>query len=216
MRRYPLAEKFKAPQGEGLFTGTPFAFMRMVGCSVGQKVCTSCDTDFTGCHDHLGGGLFTAGDLWEWAQPYTYACITGGEPLDRDLYELVTTLIRNRMKVNVETSGTKHPGWLDKLLEERSRGDLYVCVSPKPGYLESMIAFASEIKVILGGLGDGPGWPTLEDALRWSDRGKLVYIQPRNGIIHIDRVAIDEVIKTVDKYPQLRLSAQMHKFLRTR
>lgn len=213
--RYPLAERFKAPQGEGLYAGTPFAFMRMVGCSVGQGVCTHCDTDFHKVHADLGGGLYSQEELQVWAAPYRRACITGGEPLDRELSPLISHLISHDINVSIETSGTKHPRWLNTL-DLYTPEELWVCVSPKPGYLESMLDQADEIKVIVGGLGDGDGWPTVEDAVRWADEGKLVYIQPRNLRLDIDRKALDEAMSLVHLFPQLRLSTQLHKFLRTR
>ena len=207
--KYPVAERFFAPQGEGLFTGTPFAFIRLVGCSVGQKVCTACDTDFSKMHTHLGGGLYTPEELAEWAGDYHHSCLTGGEPLDRDLVPLIEVL--GNTYVHIETSGTVSPPWLSELLDRP-----WVSVSPKPGYQNSMIDRADEIKVILGGLGDGPGWPTVDDALRWASEEKIVYIQPRNGVLDIDRQAMDEAIRVVTENPSLRLSIQAHKYLRVR
>lgn len=233
--KYPLAEKFKAPQGEGVRTGWPTAFMRLVGCSVGQAVCTACDTDFLRMRADLGGGLHTAQELVEWVEPYRYVCITGGEPFDRDLRDLLLVL-DTQAQVQVETSGTKKPDWLDPLPQqprkpgthavgtEQPEGriswrwqDLWVTVSPKPGYLPEMVEHvADEIKYIHGGLGDGPGWPTLDDALRWADMGKVVYVQPRNHVLEPDMRALERVLALVDQHPQLRLSVQLHKFIRTR
>ena len=93
---------------------------------------------------------------------------------------------------------------------------LWVTVSPKPGYLMSMIQQADEVKVILGGLGDGPGWPTVEQAVDWASAGKVVYVQPRNLRNDIDSVAMTEALAVVAKYPSLRLSTQLHKYIRTR
>lgn len=211
--RYPLAERFAAPQGEGLYTGTPMKFMRLVGCSVGQSVCETCDTNFAQMYPELGGGLYTPVELAEWAEPYGHVCLTGGEPLDRDLRPLLETLYTYDMQVHIESSGTRFPFWLEKELEPK---DIWLCISPKPKYRLEVIELASEIKVIMGGLGKGPGWPTVEDAVRWADEGKLVYLQPQNNVLTIDTQHMDEVLEAVDKYPQLRLSAQLHKYLRTR
>lgn len=234
-RKYPLAERFKAPQGEGQFTGTQLAFMRMVGCSVGQKVCTACDTDFDRMRPDLGGGLYTPAELLDWAQPCTRVCLTGGEPLDRDLRGLLLECVERDVVPHVETSGTKHPDWLDPGIGMHQPGThaigveveggrlawrwvpMWVSVSPKPGFREEMVlAVADEVKVILGGLGDGPGWPTLEKAVEWADKGKLVYVQPRNLRNDIDDDAMTEALEVVAQFPQLRLSVQMHKYLRTR
>lgn len=228
--KFPLAERFKAPQGEGQYAGTMMAFVRTVGCSVGQSVCTKCDTDFDKLYPHLGGGIYTAAELIEWAAPCTHLCLTGGEPLDRDIRELLVAARLAGMQSHVETSGTVKPNWLtwergtyggERLVVEGDAAgfrpdDLWLTVSPKPGYREDMILMADEVKVIIGGLGDGPGWPTVEDAVRWADDGKLVYVQPRNERLDIDRHALADAIACVELYPQLRLSTQLHKFIRTR
>lgn len=212
-KKYPIAEKFTAPQGEGLLTGVITAFVRLVGCSVGQKICTACDTDFDRTYESLGGGMFTATDLARWARDIQNVCLTGGEPLDRDLRELVEKFTLSRMKVQIETSGTKFPDWLK---DPVYRNRIHLTVSPKPGFLPEMILAADEIKVIHGGLGDGPGWPTIEDATRWANRGKKVFLQPRNERNSINRANMDEVINICVENPKLRVSAQLHKFLSTR
>lgn len=214
--RFPLAEKFKAPQGEGLYAGTPMAFVRLAGCSVGQTVCTACDTDFDRMRPELGGGLHWPDEIRAWMQPYRHLCITGGEPLDRNLLPLLGAFADSGVMCHIETSGTRDPQWLADIPEATARRALWVTVSPKPGYLGRMIARADEIKVIVGGLGDGPGWPTLDDAVRWADDGRLVYVQPRNLRTQVDRAALDAVMAAVDRHPQLRLSVQLHKFLETR
>jgi len=208
---YPLAEKFKSIQGEGLFTGTPMAFVRMVGCSVGQGVCTHCDTDFDQMYPKLGGGLHTPLQIMEWAYPYHILCITGGEPLDRNLRPLVDFAHEQLLTVHVETSGTVE-------YDPFRHGDIdWITVSPKPGYLPTMIEQASELKVILNGLGDSPeDWPTVEQARRWANTDKLVYLQPRNKKTVIDENEMQNAEDIVVAYPELRLSTQFHKFINVR
>lgn len=233
--RYPLAERFLAPQGEGQFSGTQMAFVRTVGCSVGQGVCTACDTDFDRMRPDLGGGAYEPDEILDWAAPCRRLCLTGGEPLDRDLRPLILAAAGRGATCHVETSGTRHPEWLDPIDQPREHGrhavgtetpdghlawrwlDLWVAVSPKPGYRPEMVErVADEVKVILGGLGEGPGWPTVADAVRWADAGKLVYVQPRNFRLDPDMDALREALAVVAAHPQLRLSAQLHKFVRTR
>lgn len=230
MMKLPVAERFKAPQGEGLYAGTPMAFVRFVGCSVGQKVCTACDTDFDRINRDLGGGLYSPEEIVEWARPYEHVCFTGGEPFDRDLRELVAACWRAGLKVHIESSGTVWPDWLVYVAQAQSGlhfelapvdgaavvGFMWLTVSPKPGFLPRVVRRADELKLILGGLGDGPGWPTLDDAVRWSENGQLVYVQPRNGRLLIDHVALAEAVAVVSDHPALRLSVQLHKFIRTR
>ncbi len=180
--KYPLAEKFKGVvQGEGLYTGTPMAFLRFVGCSVGKTICVHCDTAFERMNLSLGGGLHTVDELVHWVIPYEHVCLTGGEPLDRDLSPLIHAFSKHDIRVHIETSGTIYPPWLDsKFLHTAS---VWLCVSPKPGWKQEMIDVADEVKVILGGLGDGPSWPTIEHAVKWADEGKLVFLQPRNLVL---------------------------------
>lgn len=228
-KRYPFAERFQAPQGEGHHTGTVFAFARLVGCSVGQKVCTHCDTQFDVMRDSLGGGLYTAHEIVDWAESMgRHLCLTGGEPLDRDIREILALADMALLWTHIETSGTVHPEWL--LPARNKHGALsietdsglvhlfraWIAVSPKPGWKESMIDLADEVKVILGGLGDGPGWPTLDDARRWADAGKMVFVQPRNHVNLVDPAAIQLAVDATLANPRLRLSVQMHKFLGTR
>lgn len=228
-KRYPFAERFHSLQGEGHYVGTPCAFARLVGCSVGQKVCTHCDTRFDVMRDSLGGGLFTAQEIVDWAESLgRHLCLTGGEPLDRDITEIMALSENALMWTHIETGGTVHPEWLHQkrsshgaVIIEAAGGsvDLYrawITVSPKPGWKESMIDLADEVKVILGGLGDGSGWPTLEDARRWADAGKMVYVQPRNHVNLVDPAALQRAVDVTLANPRLKLSVQMHKFLGTR
>jgi 7-carboxy-7-deazaguanine synthase len=224
MIRYPIAEKFKSVQGEGVHTGVPMAFIRLVGCSVGKHICHACDTDFEAVHEKLGGGLFTAGELNSWVDDYLHVCITGGEPMMRDIYGLIHTLsvgfddgVRFERKVHVETSGTRIPEWLFELKKAMGK-QLWITVSPKPGYLEEMIGiYADELKVVYKGLGDGPGWMTLDEILKWSEEEDFpVYLQPRNDKHTVIQSNLREVIDIVERNPTLRLSVQLHKFLEVR
>jgi hypothetical protein len=77
-----------------------------------------------------------------------------------------------------------------------------------------MIKIADEIKIIVPGLGNGEGWPTLEDAGRWTTAGKLVFLQQRNGKLDIDQQNLRYVQDVLVDHPELRLSVQLHKVLK--
>jgi organic radical activating enzyme len=222
MDKYVLAEKFKSIQGEGLYAGCPMAFVRFVGCSVGKKVCSACDTDFEKSLVWRGGGEFTADELVKWTFPYEHICLTGGEPFDQDLLPFLRAvdlmdihtprLPSNRQMVHVETSGTTPvPDWLPTL---PNREFLWICVSPKPGYTSEWIELADEVKVIVPGLGNGAGWPTPEIAEGWASHGKLVFLQPRNGKYDVDQVNLRYVQDLLAEHPEFRLSTQAHKILK--
>jgi organic radical activating enzyme len=57
-------------------------------------------------------------------------------------------------------------------------------------------------------------WPTLEDALRWADAGKPVFLQPRNERTDIDPNNLRIVMDILAAHPNLRLSSQLHKILK--
>lgn len=240
---YQISEKFKSVQGEGLYAGTPMAFIRFVGCSVGKRVCQHCDTDFEQMHNWRGGGQFSAEDLQQWSIPYKHICWTGGEPFDQpDFFEAVDAWDGTPVIHHVETSGTKP---YEATEFKRLYGwNSWLCVSPKPGFSEEAIAAADEVKVIVPGLGNitsaaiderirklkgegyqcGPGefedhakayrWPTLQDALRWAYNDKLVFVQPRNSKFDVDQNNLRIVQDIVAAHPQLRLSTQLHKILK--
>lgn len=232
---YKIAEKFKSVQGEGVYAGTPMAFIRFVGCSVGKKVCVACDTDFEEPVTWRGGGEFTPEELLDWAKPYEHICLTGGEPLDQDL-ELLLDVPKVRPLVHVETSGTK---FSQSLLGR----NVWICVSPKPGFLEEVVLAADEVKVIMPGLGvlhhgvplpflnkegvtasvpekhgnavfEKHPWPDLNDALRWARAGKTVFLQPRNGRNDVDNTNLRLCQDIIAEHPELRLSVQLHKILK--
>lgn len=255
--KYLIAEKFKSIQGEGVYAGTPMAFIRFVGCSVGKKICTHCDTIFERVLPWQGGGEFSAEELINWAYPYEHICLTGGEPLDQDLEPLLLqewgdpdgTGYRYKPKMfHIETSGTKahKPFTTNRArVEYLNTGRLWICVSPKPGFVEKyIIAAADEVKVIVPGLGSdvaaqkvydttgqAPGadgfakpvliaatperrWPTPQDALRWAEAGKIVFLQPRNARFDIDKQNLLYCQDFIREHPQLRLSVQLHKILK--
>lgn len=215
---YQVAERFKAVQGEGVYAGTPMAFIRFVGCSVGKKICHHCDTDFDKTYPWKGGGEYTKGELFEWVGETRHICLTGGEPLNQDLFPFCRETFHT---IHIETSGTVAPPW-------KIPSYHWVTVSPKPGWLESMITRADEIKVIVPGLGtdqslnatigSGPTgrWPTLQDALLWAASGKIVYLQPRNAKLDINQENLRLCEELVQEHPSLRLSVQLHKVLRSR
>lgn len=244
--KYLVAEKFKSIQGEGLYAGTPMAFIRFVGCSVGKKVCHACDTDFDTPLQWRGGGEFDEWELLAWAGTYDHICLTGGEPMDQDLDPFMDACGAMRT-VHIETSGTKARSFHGGRIVPKT----WICVSPKPGFIEEEVLVADEIKIIVPGLGEitprnvndrhvrmmleykeSTGqhvvdpeplrqeviktyrWPNLEDALRWAQQGKLVYLQPRNGKFDIDQQNLRYVQDLLVDHPNLRLSTQMHKILK--
>ena len=118
---------FLTVQGEGLLLGLPTVFVRLAGCSVG---CPECDTDYRVARratatDIAREAAAVAGSArWVW--------VTGGEPADHPLGELVKELMRGGFRIALATSGAKdkaRDGWAVR--EGRAWGGAdFVSVSP--------------------------------------------------------------------------------------
>lgn len=121
-------------QGEGHLRGQQMAFVRLAGCSVG---CPQCDTDYSvelklsaeeiakGVDEVMPDGLR---ERWVW--------ITGGEPYDRDLRELLKCFRGHGFSIAVATSG------VHRVIEPVD----WLSVSPHGG--ELIQRFGSEIKLV--------------------------------------------------------------------
>jgi organic radical activating enzyme len=211
---FQIAERFVSPQGEGVYAGTLMGFIRFTGCSVGKKVCHHCDTDFDRMDPWKGGGSLTLTALVDWAKAneLVHVCFTGGEPFDQPhLENLAEAFIQDDFQIHIETSGTiKLPDWA-------SHDQIWITMSPKPGWLKENITPCKEVKVIVGGLGNGPGWPTIDDALYFANEcAKPTFLQPCNKKYEVDFEALKVVQDLQRQHPELRLSVQMHKLLKVR
>jgi 7-carboxy-7-deazaguanine synthase len=104
MTRYPLSPHgvFRTIQGEGCLLGVPMVFVRLAGCSVG---CPRCDTDYTvaeraDANEIVRRVINAAGDVrWVW--------LTGGEPTDHDLTDLLQQLHNAGFRVALATAGVR-------------------------------------------------------------------------------------------------------------
>lgn len=160
---YQVNDLYTCIQGEGVHAGTPMYLLRLNGCGVG---CPWCDTKETWVSDPAQrvqtiGEALGATTRWVELLPWDivaairslppgpkWVLITGGEPADQDLADLVYTLQKVGYMVAIETSGTAsgHIG----------TGINWVCVSPKidmPGgraILPEALAEAHEIKYVIG------------------------------------------------------------------
>lgn len=111
--KYKLANQgvYRTIQGEGVLLGVPMIFIRLAGCSIG---CPGCDTDYDTFEEIETGeiiqrveNLSTGNRDWIW--------LTGGEPTDQNLEELVMYLKKFDHPVAIATAGTRLlPGsWYD-------------------------------------------------------------------------------------------------------
>ncbi|MCB9027363.1 MAG: radical SAM protein [Bdellovibrionaceae bacterium] len=96
-----INEIFFSIQGESTWMGLPTTFVRTSGCHLR---CNYCDTKFA---YHEGTKMEIKEVIDQIAKnPTKYVCITGGEPLlQKEVYELMTSLCDKNYKVSLETSG---------------------------------------------------------------------------------------------------------------
>lgn len=122
-----VKELFPTIQGEGPLAGEPCVFVRLQGCNL---KCWFCDTDFENGDAWMVPKLFKK--LMEIypaqrnvvSSKQRLCVITGGEPMMQRIGLLVTTLLGNKWRVQIETAGT--------LWEELPESpDLEVVCSPK-------------------------------------------------------------------------------------
>lgn len=223
-----LNDVYASVQGEGSLTGVPMIVIRLMGCPVG---CPFCDTKETWeARDHLRkdsieamlservGGLK---DTWcevketdlvryiaqQWSGVPEWILVTGGEPAEQRLVDLVDVLHMNKRRVQIETSGTAtgHVG----------AGFDWVTVSPKvnmPGgrrIMPEALAVANEIKWVVGRSEDGC---KLEEFLAEHKavlpRGVSVSIQPLSQSVKATHLCVSLALSK-----GWRLSIQTHKYV---
>jgi organic radical activating enzyme len=95
---------FWSLQGEGLRSGTPAIFVRLSGCSLQCPYCDSRDAWSTGRKMSVAGIAEAVAELKDSA-PQSRLVITGGEPLQQDLGELLDHFREKKYFVAVETNG---------------------------------------------------------------------------------------------------------------
>lgn len=204
--KYPVAALWKAQRREGVHAGTMMGFVRLLD-TTDRRIST----------------LYDPGELVAWVPPMRRVCLIGTDPLSMDVRALLFTLDAAGVSVHVETSGTQCPEWLDPTSAPRSQGmhcvgvaaedggilrwgwmPLWVAVSPTIGYRPEIVGrVADEVRVVVGG-SNGPGWPSIDDAVRWADMGKRVYLVPG-----LDGASMDDVLAAAVKHPELTVSAPL-------
>jgi 7-carboxy-7-deazaguanine synthase len=106
-----INEIFYSIQGEGIYSGLPMAFVRVMGCNLR---CKWCDTKYA----YSEGEEFTTDEIIEQIKkfPTKKVCITGGEPmLQEDTPALINRLIELGYTIYLETNGSISLGQLQQL-----------------------------------------------------------------------------------------------------
>lgn len=220
---YPIAEIFDSIQGEGAHAGRKMRFLRLAGCSVGkpyterertagglmvfQDRCQSwngasfaCDTDYR-VKDRMSlAATIEAMGRVEWV------ALTGGEPLMHRISPLIRGLLTAGHKVHVETSGTILLGdWV-------RHSDCWVTVSPKANYDVKTLWEAHAVKVLIERA-------TFDEGVflkRFESFKDKLWLQPVNGLHEASCENTQLCVDLVMRYPQMRLSTQVHKAVHVR
>jgi len=156
-----VSEVFASVQGEGVTVGTPSAFVRLQGCSVG---CAWCDTKYSWAST---GGRETTLDALLAEVTSTgldNVVVTGGEPLEHPAFvALVDALKAAGRRIEVETAGTQLPRttavdqWNVSLklahsgvaAEVRLRADAIDAFRDLPAWFKFVVATQNDVNEVL-------------------------------------------------------------------
>ena len=97
-----VTEIYKSVQGESTYMGLPCIFIRLTGCNLR---CVWCDTT----HAFHDGEKLSILQIIDKVKSYDIKLveITGGEPLlQKEVFPLMESLLKNEFKVMLETSGS--------------------------------------------------------------------------------------------------------------
>ena len=200
---FPIHETFQSTvQGEGALAGTLVDFIRLYGCPVG---CWFCDTGYSKTDDYgrdIPSTQYTLEQLLgELRSPRVV--ISGGEPMvHRHLPKLVKAIENSNRQVSIETSGSRWQPVSDTT---------WVTLSPKEHLnatfpvIPELWQRANEIKLIIS---DGKELDIYRDPLE-TVNGK-VFLQPEWTDY---QYTLPLTLDLLRRYPQYRLSVQLHKLI---
>lgn len=216
--KFLVNEIFDSFQGEGFHQGRLCTFVRLQGCSVGCSFCDSKCTWTTSSKfkqskivvlsknesNSSEYALFDAQEILSEVNS-DLVVITGGEPFEQDVHELVEFLIDSGKEVHVETSGCA-------AIKNKPNKAWYT-ISPKItkntnlDLLLSNLKYADEIKVV----------PTPEVIVHIE---QIVYFASEKAVISFQPESCKEdskdlCIALAKKYSG-RLSIQSHKYTKDR
>jgi 7-carboxy-7-deazaguanine synthase len=202
-----INEEFYSIQGEGLHTGVPMYFVRLQGCDVG---CYFCDTKYTWRDTKPD---VEEKDIIQRASKKgaDWMCITGGEPYEQDLSELLRQAEHAGIKTTIETSGSvwkdyhPNPDW--------------ITLSPKDLFTKKNLVTkdefkskCNEIKVVITKQSDIDYY--IQEYYQYCDEAKPLIFQPVDN----DTSLVDMIMTTIQKEKLLyaRCMIQCHKVINLR
>ena len=193
VNKYKVNEIFYSLEGEGFFSGTAAVFVRFAGCTMG---CPWCDTKYaqkTNCN-------LTAEQILKKISVYPCKTVvlTGGEPTEQNLICLLNLLKKNKYQIHLETNGAN---LIDTKLFD------FCTVSPKAYVNTKMLKKADAVKYITD---TETTLQEIESLQKQTSKKTLFYLQPKNN----NKENIKQCLNLIKKHPNLRLSVQLHKFLK--
>lgn len=200
MNSIPIHETFQQTiQGEGYWAGVPVDFIRLAGCPVG---CHWCDTGYSDGGASLPRQIRSFGELIdELLSPRVV--ISGGEPfVHPQLPDLVETIVTTGRQVSIETSGAfwkniPQSAWVTLSPKEH--------VNPRYPVKPEMWHRANEIKIVIA---TGKELDFYAQYLPFETRVP-VFLQPE--WTERERT-LPLVLELLKKFPEHRLSLQLHKY----
>jgi 7-carboxy-7-deazaguanine synthase len=103
MHKLRIAEIFASIQGEGIWAGTPSAFVRVSGCNLR---CSWCDTPYASWAPE--GPMMDVCEIVDRVDAYgvDHVVVTGGEPMLFDAVEPLLATLAESHTITIETAGT--------------------------------------------------------------------------------------------------------------
>lgn len=210
------AEIVETIQGEGMHAGTPAFFIRLQGCNVHCFFCDEKETWVNRENSSIETSIEEIIAKLEELNPLLKrVVITGGEPTEQALEDLIKALIEKSFVVSIETAAT---GAFTKDLFKTYKNDLFITFSPKELYSKSQInderiwQGANEIKFVVAN----------NEAEEYLLKRMIPQLQAANNHCPIflvpDWFNIEEtkttVIKLCKQYPnRFRMGWQLHKIV---
>lgn len=233
-----LAEFYHSVKGEGLYTGTPMAFVRLAGCSVGKPM----REDFVKEHPELAnifsgkqdeGGL----PILKFNHPAWMCTAYDGRQFwcDTDFNKMlemtVEEIFRDIWEPRLCLTGGEplmHKEWVQLILDEawergkhvhietsgrhfvEKQSHMWIAVSPKICYLSIMLQQANEIKLLVDENFDINHVP--EEVFEHP----LVWLQPINNELGLRHDCLQKCLELLKEHSNWRLSPQVHKLIGVR
>ena len=103
MKTLLISEIFFSFNGEGLEIGKPTVFVRLSGCNL---ECSWCDTKYANYNKIEMNTDEIVREIKNHSKFNKSVLITGGEPLQQDIKELVNELSKEKYHIGIETNGS--------------------------------------------------------------------------------------------------------------